>query len=421
MVLSLIGCNANEREVADDAVHIRITDNSELGLEILSQMRPMSNFEGFRTFNVLTDEIIDEFLFDSNVIFWNPLIDLAEKGYYGTIVRIAQDAGNDDFKFLLLDQQLNVVNEFELDNDTFSGVSLLSADVAYKDGELLLYFRDSNETWEWDNIYVYNIHTHERTLLFEMEEVFFVWELSFLNHYNQLVLLANHLDNDNLYYGVIDLETKELTLFYESGFEISEFEMVGNYLVMTGVRNYEQNEIIIFDAISGDKRINLLNDREVGNPLGIRTPSFVKMTNDGRFVLAVSFDIRWCEEDWTAYVVSDNVFITVYSARSGVILFEYTLLESEFELEFNEELANFHFIAVDDGVHALVFRIETKLIDRTLVEAAEELAYFMELTDDELWEYLEGLTYSELWSYRDFVIENTRFHTIFIVIEELEE
>jgi len=331
-----IGCNGGD-EIENQAIDIRVVDKNDLELESIYQHRMILDEEGLMFYNILTNEIEYMFPFERDTHPLSRLIDLAD--YRGIFMSAESDSGLDQWVFVL-DNQLNLVNQFELGEELLG--NLIFSTMAYNDGELLVYYPDRGSVTDWQNIYKYNVQANEHTLLVDMEGVQIGIRGLHLSDQNQLILWGLQEDNDYIHYGIADLETKELELFYDTDFSLHDFRIEGKYLVISGVRNDLQFEVITIDLTNREKRIS---------QLGEYSSMGVKLANDGRFILTAI-------TDWWSESESQRTFIRVYDVFAENVLFEHEIRHDELELEADEMIWYVDFMFLAEGYYAVVLEID---------------------------------------------------------------
>ena len=306
-------------------------------------------------FDLLTNEIVTEFNAPQDVQLTN--VQQIGTNYYGVFGLIGFDGGmtlygegsiNVDMIFFLLDKQLNLVEEFEI-TDSRLIINYFRSSIWYEDGKLSFFYSF------WNNIYTYCANTHETSILIEMYEEYSPHTLELVGGY-QLAFIANRIDDEiSTHYGLIDLETKEVQMFFEQNFRSVGLNVYGNYIVINENIAFSddfRSQIIVINASTSESSLIQLEGYESQN---------ARLVHDGHFILTRH----------TEWLITGSYHrIRLYNLGTMEVVLEH-------EMEFKEDIIIADFLAVDEGVYAFMigtgnqFKIESLEFDTIFIVLEE--------------------------------------------------
>lgn len=321
--------------------------------------------------NVLTDEVLNEFFLSGGETIWAR--QELENGYLGVFAAsglvdgflILSEEEPEITKFLyILDHELDWISKFTLTSD-YLIVNTHDALILFENEEWVIYYYNADER----NIYRYQTSTNQTSLFFELDDDISIGRLQQVSE-RQIGFFANDWDFESLafYYGQIDKQTNQLTLFEKelSDFEISEMFIYDDQALFTEHFGSDlKSKVLVLDLTIGDfRKIQLEGNESVsGHP---------RMIGNGRLIFTVNN--TWFE--------TDQIRLRVYDEQSTEVLSEKEISREDLNLAEHEELVFTNHIEIDETYSAFIIGIST-------------------------------------WSNREFSLDNLRFFVEFVRIEEI--
>lgn len=297
--------------------------------------------------NLLDNEALAEFFVEADVRIFD--IQQFPSGHYAVLTMAGMEMhGTEGFSWggemeltlmlLFLDEELNLVQEFEITDEQLM-MGLFVTTLTYSDDRLKIYYAYNS------SIYFYDASSQETTLITELDEGLFPLNLR-LTSMNQLVFLADNLESStDIYYGVIDLETKN-TQYFSTDLPVSDMVVQGSYLLLTEnpppafQGENPRSEVIVFNLITGDQRIIQLEGYESMNAVVV----------DDHYILTGS------HEKIRLYELTTNDILLDIEPTVEMIRID-SKINTEGELVEGIYPVIHTFLAVDDGLYAIVFDI----------------------------------------------------------------
>ena len=261
--------------------------------------------------------------------------------------------------FHLVDEALNVIDTFDIIDPQLISNYFRSI-ISYENGILLFYYLD------WGGIYVYNAKTQETSHIMAAGD--FIFHRIILTPNNELAFVASTIkDEEHMHYGIIDLETGNINFSSETDLNIYDLFIDGENIVLRYSASHDGSEggFIVVNVLTYESDILPLADDDGMN---------AKLISNGQLILARH----------TEWSISPLPRVRVYDRYAMTILFEHEMTVADLNLEAGEEIFYNEFVAVTENIYALVIGISTS----------------------------DGL---------GFDLDSVRFHTTFIVIEELDK
>ena len=353
----LVACSNKEQVNTPDVTVRLIEDINEMNLDSVPFVVNSFERRNVFLFDLLTNEKIAEFIApEEDMQFFQPR--RIGENYYGVFGLIGFDGSihlygdgtvNIDVIFYLLDEQLNLIEAVEI-TDSHLIINDYRAIILYEEERLTFLYPF------WHHIYSYCPHTNETTVIADLQ-AHIPRDIQLMGE-KQLAFWATIVDDEeNIHYGLVDLETNEIQSFSQSNFRQSGFHVYGNYVVITeNAPVGDQSQTIILDALTGETNLIELD--------GYRD---AKLVYGGHFMLTKETD--WLDSE-THYV------IRLYDVATQELMFEHEFVfdERNRRIDFSELLT------IDEGIYALT-----------------------------------------ILSSNQFQIETLEFETLFIIIEEVEE
>ena len=333
----LVACNDDISPSNDYFVNVQWLNNgNDLDLDNIPFL--VSDFETGGTFlvDLLTNDVMAEFSIDNVRLFGVSQLSMKYYSAFGlsgieednlsfTITDL--DIPYLELSLFILDDMLNIIEEIEITDSALIMTNHIAA-VSYEQDRLLIYYPD------WQCIYVYNVNEQVSTRVVSMEEDIFLNQVRVISA-NELAFTARGFDDDvNFYYGLINLETLEIQLFYEAHFHQHQMIVYGYNLILT---DDSRSEIIVLNLLTRENRIIQLDNNESQN---------VKLVGDGRFILTRYG--RWHPTHYSR--------IRLYDIETLEILLEHEITADD--LGVSEEILLLEFIEIDKGVYGIVIGAE---------------------------------------------------------------
>ena len=344
----LLGCS-DDQTIAEYAGDIRIIDNFEI-LELDDPQYLFFNGDKnmFQKHNIITGEIEATFqLSDEQLLLRSGQLGDAS---YEVFLLVGENANqfrdswdstdleNLTVMVLILDEDLNVVSEFEVtETDTVRLASLVGRSRALeKEDELLIYYES------FGNFFVYNLRTNETIMIFEIEEPFWVSDFQ-LTPFNQLVFIKFDMDDDEMetvYYGFIDLDTLKKEIFSTDRFDSPILDVFEAYLLLH--ENYPDDdamptEVLLLNLLTLESRIVLSTGYEIHDPV---------LISNGQLLFT-------SETTWYPEI---EIRARLYDIKTSAVVFE-TLLVEPGALDEHEIIIGIEIIDIYLGVYVVTVGI----------------------------------------------------------------
>ncbi|MCL2559856.1 MAG: hypothetical protein FWE07_05155 [Turicibacter sp.] len=244
-------------------------------------------------------------------------------------------------RYLILDQQLNVLETLPITSEPLQDANLHIFNlVVYEQGELFVYhvpnylFHGSSGA----NIYRYNVHTNVDELLFQMDHRINIHNMALLES-GDLAFIGGRLTVNMyelgplMYYGVINLETNEMTLFNEYGFRHEAITSGGLQMLITegvqieliedsrseGAVTTDRDEVILIDTGSMTQAFVSLPELE---------SAFSQLSQCGQYLMTINADRTYFKQyeiiNGTSVSLNQQIPLQLGNASDRVTVFSLT-------------------------------------------------------------------------------------------------
>jgi len=255
-------------------------------------------------------------------------------GYFGALVGIAhptslyfEGLAEDDFDFeaavgadheyhlryLILDVELNILQDLPITNEhLYEPYAHIFTTAVYENGELIVYY-SSNYLFHGGgaaSVYRYNVHTGASEHLVELGHRITINDFSLIEP-ELLAFVGGRLDGEEflMYFGIIHIETGEVTIFTEPSFRYSEVMsartqvLISEQALASGDRESdlltfttERNEIILINTETMERIFIELSDMESAQ---------IQLLQDGRSFVTVTA----CRSYFRKYDMTDGTSV----------------------------------------------------------------------------------------------------------------
>lgn len=306
IVLMLVACNGESEPVARDETYQAsaieteprnseselVGDNDFVDDEILDIAPHLvwgSNTTYVVLIDLLTGNELAEFSVESGQMIWN-FFDFG-KGYFGALISNLTDAGmmwdmnegtdgathdEENWRYLIFDTALNIVDEILITDDYLQSMTgHFITYVSYQAGQLMVYYITHLEA---QTVYSYNTHTGATEIFLEVDDVtLFFGDIQMIST-EYLAFRGTRLgDEVSVYYGFVDLEHHEITVFSESDFRATSsmngLIVSGSYLLINeefsaptmgggNVLTVDRGEVLVAHAETGNHYVVQLDGME---------------------------------------------------------------------------------------------------------------------------------------------------------------
>ena len=330
--LLLVAC----ADVSDDTAIIRLAEiEDDLELDhILFRTSDMIT-AGPILVDILTGAIIAEFEIDETTWLRTVGESLEEHctflSVYGVENNMITSDDQLELTLLVLDNLLNVVEEFVI-TETDLIIYFLNSDVLLnEDDQWVIYYGNGNR------IYAYDVNAHTTSQVATMEDDFAFHQIR-ISDTNQLVFTGSVADDENKHYGWIDLETGDVELLVDTTISISELFVYESYVVFRN--DLVNGEVIILNLQTSESRVIGLDGNESQD---------AKLIGGGRYIATVHTE--WESPFHTRF--------RIYDIQTLAVLFEHEIAHADLGLDDIDGIRNIEFIPIDENRYGIV--IETLL------------------------------------------------------------
>jgi len=237
----------------------------------------------------LADDVITIDVFDFN------------DGYFGALVGNYDSVLTHSFingRFLILDEQLNVLQDLSLTSESFQNhFERVAIHVSYQNDELIIYHAPNYlfHTENLSSIYRYNVHTgiEERLVDLDLNNQIVIHELLPIGE-SLIAFMGGRLGNEEslMYHGIVDLETGRVSYYTEPAFRASRLMGSSVHIVISeeldlsgrmreSYQSLNRNEIILTNTQTMQRNFISLDEMESGH---------VRLLQDGRFFVTITAD-----------------------------------------------------------------------------------------------------------------------------------
>ena len=325
LLIFFVACQSNETSngnLNQEPILEELTGNLEetgSNVDLESIFYLTSNHEGILLVDLTTGKLLESHILEEHIGV-SSTFDF-NNGYYGALVgNLNQDdlafrglidfddrdweIGHDyQYKFLIFDQSLNLLETLQLNEDSFytgpANFSHMVDIVTFENGELEIYFLPSRVNFDsagnvlisdYSIIQKYNVHTSEGITLFEIEAelqeiVKIDHEKFFFTGFEPSGQIIDGIEVMQLTYGTINVATGE-TNIQRSDFQHHEIVTTDNHILLTQ-RDFRWdvmelgNTVLIFNLLTKDSELITLKEGDSLHP---------RFSQDETYIATISYD-----------------------------------------------------------------------------------------------------------------------------------